>query len=225
MVKLVPDLTVHRRIDAVRPRHDQRIAHPAAVSIYLVALGQGIADLRPAPRVVRVAATGADVIESVSDSRHVLGKVVEVAKLIEYAGVVALLGCTIVAHGEDEGVVGDTEPFERIEKTPDLRIGVIEHGGEGLLQPTGKGLLGFIEVVPRPHARVTGGEPGVGRNDPKINLLRMDAVTPDVPTLVEKPAVLLEIAVGRVVGGMGCAERQVEQERFFGHQGMLVADH
>ena len=115
VVKLGANLPVGQWVDACRPRDDERVTDAARVGVLLIALARGIADLGPAPRIVGAAGPGTDVVETGHGLVQRLGRVVEVAKGVQYAELAALLGCPVVAEGHHHGVVTDAEGIQLVE--------------------------------------------------------------------------------------------------------------
>ena len=117
-----------------RPVHDQRVAHATAVGVLLVELARGVAGHRPAERVVveplRLADLG-DAIERLLE-RHRCP--LEIAALVQSAGMAALLRSAVVAHDHEDRVGERTDPFESVDQPAHFTVGVRQHGRERRLE-------------------------------------------------------------------------------------------
>ena len=102
-----------------------------------------------------------------------------------------------------------------------MGVGVVEHGGERLLEPTGHGLLVGRQVVPSLDARVAGGQVGSGRDDAHGELAFVDMLAGDVPAIVESAPPLFEVVVGCLMWGVGGPKGQVEEKGALGHHRVL----
>jgi hypothetical protein len=120
------------------PVNDQRISHAAAVSILFVPLERRVARLRPSPGKIGVAIGAADVVEARDCGVEILAHAVEVAHLVEHADRAAFLAGAVVGHQDEERVVEEVELLEKVYEAADLRVGMVEHRGEGLLEPRGE---------------------------------------------------------------------------------------
>ena len=195
------------------------------MGVLLVPAERGVAALGPPPRVVGVAVGAADVVETLHGGVDVFGEEVEVLHLVHDAGVPALLGCAVVGHHHEDGVVEQAALAQALYQATDLVVGVVEEGGERLLQPRGEPTLVVGELVPRLHPGVAGGQPGVGRDDPLVHLAAEPALAHHVPALVVAAAVLGQVRGRGLVRGVGGAEGHVGEERAVGAHRGAVGDH
>ena len=77
----------------------------------------------------------------------------------------------------------------------DLGVGVVEEGGEGLLEAGGEAAVVLRQLVPRLDAGVARRQLGAGGEQAQLLLAGEPLVAGDVPALVEAAAVLLEVLV------------------------------
>ena len=137
---------------------------------------------------------------------------VEVLHLVHDAELAALLAGAVVRQQQDDGVVEHAEALEVLEEAADLGVGVLEEGGEGLLEPGRQPALVLGQRVPRLDAGVAGGELGVGRQEPHLDLAGEPPLAGDVPSFVEPAAPLVEVLGRGLVGGVHGPEGQVGEE-------------
>src|SRR5208282_6309669 len=119
---------------ASRAVNYQRVSHTAAVSILFVPLQGRVTRLRPSPRNIAVAIRSAAVVQPCDRRVEVLAHAVEVAHLVEHAGRAALLAGAVVGHQAEKRVIEQAELFEKCNEAPNLRVGMIQHRRERLLQ-------------------------------------------------------------------------------------------
>ena len=100
----------------------------------------------------------------------------------------------------DQGVVQPAELLEVGDQPADLGVGVLEEGGERLLEAGGEAPLVLGQRVPGLDPRVARGELGVRWEQAHLELAGEPPVAGDVPALVEASAVPLEV-VGAAPGG------------------------
>ena len=129
------------------------------------------------------------------------------------AELAALLAGAVVRQQQDDGVVEDAEALEILEEPADLGVGVLEEGGERLLEPGRQAPLVLRQRVPRLDAGVAGGEPGVGGQEAHLDLPGEPPLAGDVPSLVEPAPPLVEVVGGGLVGGVHGAEGEIGEER------------
>ena len=167
----------------------------------------------------------ADVIQPVGhDVVDVFPLAVEEAPLVHHALRPTFAARTVVGEQHDHRVVAHLHLVEEGQQAADLSIGVIEHRGEGLLQPAREELFVRRQLVPRAHAGVAHGERRVARNDPHLLLARKDSLAMHVPALVEGAAPLGEIGIGCVVRCVLGAEGEIQVERPIGSHRAQVAN-
>ena len=223
MTELVTDFAAcgHAR----RPVHHQWVAYAAAVRVLLVPPQRTVAGLRPAPRVVAVRVLSADVVEAVIDDLvDVLPHCIEEAELVHHSERPAFAAGAVVAHHHQQRVVELIVLLEELDEATDLVVGVLQHGGECLLQAAGEPLLLLGQLIPRRHARVARCLGGAGRHDAQLQLVLVPALAQHVVALVELATPALQVVVGCLVGRVHGAEREVEEERPIRSHGHEVAD-
>ncbi len=221
-VELVPDAAGVG--DACRPVDHEGHVDPALVGVLLVPLERGVARLGPAPRVVGVAVGAADVVDALDGLLGGLDEEVEELHLVHDAEGPTLLAGAVVGEHDDHGVVELAEALEGVDHPADLGVGVVEEGGVGLLEAGGEALLHLGQVVPRLDARVAGGQLGALGHEAALDLVGEPALAGDVPALVVAAPVLLQVRRRRLVGGVGGAEGQVEEEGPIGTDRLGVVD-
>ena len=192
--------------DAVGPVHDERDVDTALMGVLLVPPEGGVARLRPSPGVVRMAVRSPDVVDALDGFGGRLEEEVEELHLVHDAERATLLTRAVVGQQEDHRVVQPVEPFQRIEEPTDLVVGVVEEGGEGLLETGGQTTVDLGHGVPFLDPWVPRGELGPRRHHARLQLLREPALAGGVPAVVESPAVLLQ--VGSPAPGAGRASHR-----------------
>ena len=223
--ELVPHGAPLPRRDPRGPVDHQRHVHAALVGVLLVPLERAVAALGPAPRVVHIAAGAADLVQPGDGLLGHLVDAVEPLHLVHHPERAALLGRPVVGQHDQDGVVELAQMVEAVDQPPDLVVGVVEEGGEGLLEAGREDLVALGQGVPRLHARVAGRQPGPLRDHAEVQLAPVPALPHDVPSLVVAAPVLGQVAGGRLMGGVGGAEGEVGQERPVGADPLAVADH
>ena len=143
-------------VDPLRPVHDAGHVAPALVGVRLVPLEGRVAGLGPAPRVVGVAVRSADVVEAVDGLLGGLEHEVEELHLVEDTERAALAAGAVVGEEDDDGVVEQVHPLQPVEEAAELVVGVLEEGGEGLLEAGGEPTVRVGHVVPGLDARGCG---------------------------------------------------------------------
>ena len=146
--------------DAGRPVEDERIGHAPFVGVALESLQRRVAGPGPAPRVVVVGLGCAEVVDPSQVLLEALGDEVEEVLLVERPLRTALGRCAVVAHDDDDGVLGLTELLNEVEDAGDLGVGVGEEAGVDLHQPSGQTLLVVAQRVPGRDPRGALGELG-----------------------------------------------------------------
>ena len=205
------------------PVRDQRDAHAAAVRVLLVPAQRRVADLRPAPGIVGRAAQPADLGEVRLHLVGILRPPHEEARLVGLAARAAFLRRAVVGHQQDDRVVELVRGLQVIDQPADLRVGVIEEGGERFLQRDGEALRVLRHVVPGIDARIAGSQLGPVGDDAELLLTRVDLLAHLVPAGVESSAVLVEIGLRRLMRRMGRARREVEEKRLPGINRLVIA--
>ena len=212
-------------LQRTRPVDDQRVAHTAAVGVLLVPLERRVADLRPAPGNVGVALWTADVIEPLHRLVDIFDHAVEPPHLVENAGRTAFLAGAVVRHDDEERIVEAVDFLQESHQSTDLRVRVVELGGERFLQTRGE--LAFVrgEFGPRPDPWVQGSKTGALRDDAKC-LLPLEPVRPGrIPARIETAPVLVAVGLRRLVGRVRGTERHVQEEGALRSERYLIAQH
>ena len=155
----------------------------------------------------------------------VLEDAVEELHLVHHTKGAALLRGAVVGEDHEDGVVEFAHGTQTFDQPTDLVIGVIEERGERFLEPGADLLLILGQVVPGVDAGVAGREFGPFGDHPEFELPFVPTLTDDVPALVVLAAVLLQVALGCLVRGVGRTERHVGEERAIGTHTLAVADH
>ena len=215
-------------LEASWPVHDRRVAGAAPVGGHLLGpLVRGVHGMGPPDRVVVVGVRPAEVVQP---RRHELRGLdrrgaVEVDHLVE-GPVQGALGRGAVVPDDvvDERVAEDLQVLEGVDQPPDVVVGVLEEAGVDLhlADEHRPELLGH--VVPGRDLVVAAGEIGVGGDDAELLLPLDRLLAQPVPALVEPAAVPVGPLLGDVVGGVGGAGGEVDEERLVAHQGLLLAD-
>ena len=211
----------------VRPVDDGAVAGAAPVRRHLLGpLQRGVHRPRPADGVVVVGAGRAELVHLAHHELRRLerGHAVEVGHLVERAVDGALGRRPVVAEDVvDDRVVEDLEVAHRVDQPSDVVVGVLEEPGVDLhlarqhrLQLIGHVVPGGDLVVPLGQLRVRG-------DHAELLLAGEGPLALHVPSLVELTGVLLDPLAGHVVGRMGGARREVDEERLLRHQGLLLA--
>ncbi len=198
---------------------------PAFVGVLLVPLERRVAALRPAPRVVGVAVRAADVVELVDHRVAVFEDAVEELHLVHHTEGAALLRGAVVCEDHEHGVVEFAHVTQAVDQSTDLVVGVIEERGERFLESRTDLLLILGEVVPGIDTGVAGREFGPVGDHAEFELTFVPALTNDVPAFVVLAAVLLQVALRRLVRSVRRTERHVREERAIGPHTLAVADH
>ena len=121
--------------DALGPRDHQRIADAAAMGVLLVAAQRRVGGHRPAMREIGVGVRPADVVDARHLLRHRLGTEIVRAHGVDEAERPAFLARAVVGQHEDQRVVAHAGRFEERDQPRQMPVGMIEHAGEGRLQP------------------------------------------------------------------------------------------
>ena len=110
---------------------------------------------------------------------------------------------------------------QAFDQSTDLVVGVIEERSERFLEPRTDLLLVLGQVVPGVDTGVAGREFGPGGDHAEFELTFVPTLANDVPALVVLAAVLLQVALGRLVRGVGRTERHVGEEGRSGRTPLL----
>ena len=150
---------------------------------------------------------------------------VEELHLVHDAVGPAFLRGAVVGEHDEHRVVELAHVAQAVDEPSDLVVGVVEERGERLLEATGEPPLILGQVVPRVDAGVARREPCALGDDTRRELAFEPTLPGDVPAVVELPPVLLHVARGCLVRGMGGAERDVREERAIGPHARGVGHH
>ena len=181
--------------------------------------------MRPAHGVVVV---GFRPAEFVDPRRQVLGRLeglqaVEVAHLVE-APVDPTLGRGAVVADDvvNERVVEDVQLLQQVHDAANVVVGEFHEAGIHLHLPAQHGLERFGHRVPGRHLLGARGELAVGRDDPELLLPGEGLLAQLVPALVELALVFVGPLFRNVVGRVGGAGGEVDEERLVGRQRLLL---
>ena len=222
MVELVTDLAALP--DARRPVHDERIPHPSAVGVLLVALERGVAGHGPAQGVVVVQVGLADGIDVLQVLGQGVADAVEVAEGVHRAKGRALLAGAIVRDQGDQGVLQATLFAQPVHQPAHLQVGVLEHSRKGGLEPDGQPALVIAQGVPGLHPRIGLGQDGVGRHDAQGLLTGQTVGAGCIPALGEDGLIAVNERLWRVVRRVLGTQAHVEEEGLLRRDGALGAD-
>ena len=211
-------------VDAGRPVDDEGDVDPALVGVLLVPLERRVAGLGPAPRVVGVAVGPADVVDPADGLVGGLHDHVEVLHLVHDAEGPALLAGPVVREQDHDGVLQPAQPVELGQEPADLVVGVLEEGGEGLLEACGQEPLVLGQAVPRLHPGVAGGQLGPLGQQAELLLAGEPPVPGGVPAVVEPAAPPGQVLGRGLVGGVHGPEGQVGEEGTVGADRDRVVD-
>ena len=167
----------------------------------------------------------ADVVDALDGLVGRLEDPVEELHLVHHPERAALLRRPVVGEHDEHGVVELPEPPKTVDQPSDLVVGVVEEGGERLLETARQSLLVLREVVPGVDARIAWCELGPLGDHSQLQLALEPALPHDVPALVELPAVLREVLRRRLVWRVRRPEREVGEERPIGAHADAVGDH
>ena len=211
--------------DAVGPLDDERVAHPAAVGVALVALERRVGDLGPTPRVGRVHGGTTDGVQLLDALVDVARLQVEDAAEVEQPGGAALLAGPVVGEQHDDGVVEHVGFPQELDDPTELLVGVLDHRGVRLLETGGEAALVIGELVPGGHTRVPRRQVGRRRHDAELLLAGEALGADDVPAAIEAAPLTFEMAGGCLQGPVGGAEGEVVEERLVGSEREVVGQH
>ena len=213
-------------LDPVRPVHDGPVAGAAPVRGHLLGpLERGVVRPGPTDRVVVVGVRPAEVVHLAEHELGGLecGHAVEVGQLVEGAVHGALgRGAVVADDVVDDRVVENLQVGEGVDQTADMVVGVLEEPGVDLHLPGQHRLELLGHVVPGGDLVVPRGQLGVLRDDPQFLLAGEGALAQGVPTVVELALVAVGPLLRDVVGGVGGAGGEVDEERPVRHQRLLL---
>ena len=214
--------------EAVRPVGDHPVAGAAEVGGHLLGpLVRSVHRMGPADRVVVVGVRPAEVVQPRGQELRCLdGRgAVEVDHLVE-GPVEGALGRGAVVPDDvvDQRVAQDIEVLESVDQAPDVVVGVLQEAGVHLHLADQHRLERLGHVVPGRDLVVASGQLGVGRDHAQCLLPLDRLLAQPVPALVEPALVPVGPLLGDVVGGVGGAGGEVDEERLVAHQGLLLAD-
>ena len=226
MLVLAPELAT--RVDAVRPRHDERDRVTALVRVDLVEPERRVARHRPTARVVRRGGRAADLVDPGEVGVEVVA-LEEVHVVRGRAAHLAFPGRAVVGGEHEDRVVELAEVVERRDHPAHVLVDAVDHARVDLHVPGEQALLVDGEVVPRPHVVVALGVPRcelhARRHHPELLLAREPLGAQRVPTRVVATAVLLDVLGAGVQRRVHRPVRDVTEERPRRVGRLLRADH
>ena len=208
--------------DALGPVEDEGGADAAGVEGLLIPAQRRVPGLRPARRVVGVRPGTTDLVHVFEVEAFDLEAVHASQPVHRPEGAASVAGA-VVGGQHDEGVVELSRLLEVVDEPPDLDVGVVEHRGEGLLEPARDKLLVGGEAVPGGNARVAWRQDRVLGHDAHRLLALEPLLAGHLVPLIEAAAVLLEVLRRGLVGVVAGAEGDVEEERLVVVDGLLIA--
>ena len=226
VMELRADLAL--RLDARRPVHDRAVPRAAPMRRHLLRPLVGrVHRVRPAHGVVVVRIGRAEVVDA---RDHELGRLepdrsVQDDELVETAGWRPFCGGAVVADDVvDERVLEDLEVCEGVHEPSYVVVGVLEEAGIHLHLAGEHRLQVVRHVVPGGDLLRPLGQLRVRRDDAELLLPRERPLTQRVPTVVERPFVLVGPLRTHVVRRVRRSGREVDEERLVGQQRLLLAD-
>ena len=137
----------------------------------------------------------------------------------------AFTGGAVVADDQvDQRVVEDLQVGERVDQPADVVVGVFQEPGVDLHLPGQHRFQGVVHVVPGRDLRRPGGELGVSRDHAELSLPPYRLLTQRIPAGVEPAGVAIGPLLRHVVGCVGGAGGEVDEERLVRHQRLLLSD-
>ncbi len=113
---------------------------------------------------------------------------------------------------------------EKPDQPRQMPVGMIEHAGEGRLQPREHALFVGAVFVPCLHAVIARGHPGFRRHDPHRLLPRHPLLALDVPAMGEHRVIAPDDLGRRLVRRVAGAERHPGQPGNIGPVGGVIGD-
>ncbi len=223
VVELRADLAPSR--DPLRPADHHAVGGAAEVGGDLLGVGERrVPGHRPADRVVREGLRAAPPVELGHDLRQRLGHPVEEAHLVEHAGGASLRARAVVPRDVDEErVVQDPQVLERRHEPADLVVDVLAEAREDLHLAREEALLVRRERVPVLDGRRLGRELRARRHEAERDLPRERLLPVLVPARVEAALVLVRPLPRDVVGRVGGARGEVDEEGLVRRERLLRA--
>ncbi len=212
------------RGDPRRPADHQRIADAAAVGVLLVAPQRRIRRHRPAQREVGMGVRPADVVDAGDLLLHRLGLAVVGPHGVDHAQRPALLAGPVVRQHQDQGVLAQARLLKEADQPRQMLVGVIQHAGEGRLQPGEQPLLIGGMLVPGLHMVVARRHDRVRRYNAQRLLPRQPPLALDIPAGGEHRVVFLDDLPRNLVRRVTGPQRQPGQPGDFGRVGRMVGD-
>jgi hypothetical protein len=136
----------------------------------------------------------------------------------------ALLAGAVVGQHQNQRVVADAGLVEEADQPRQMPVGMVEHAGEGRLQPGEDALFIGAVLVPRLHAVIARGHAGVRRHDPHRLLPCHPLLALDVPAVGEHRVVTFDDVHRRLVRRVAGAERDPGQPRDVGTISRVIGD-
>ena len=186
-----------------RPMEDERVGHAALVGIALESLQRRVAGPGPAPRVVVVGPRSAEIVDPLEILLQALGDEVEEVLLVERPLRPTLGRRAVVAHDDDDGVLGLVELLNEVEDARHLRVGMGEEACVDLHHPGGETLFVGVQRLPGRDPRGAFGELGSLRQEARCQLPGEHLLSPLVPSLVEVLRGSARCSLGSLVRARG----------------------
>ena len=133
-------------------------------------------------------------------------------------------GAVVADDVVDQRVVEDAQLLQRVEQAADVVVGVLHEARIDLHLPAQHGLERLGHLVPGRDLLVARGELAVRRDDAELLLPGEGLLAQLVPALVELALVLVGPLLRHVVGRVGGAGREVDEERLVGRERLLLRD-
>ena len=102
----------------------------------------------------------------------------------------------VVGQHHDDGVVEQVHRLKEGHQPTDLRVGVLQHGGERLLEAVGECLVVVAQVLPGWDAHVARRERGPFGHDPELDLSLEPRSADILVAIVEGAAPLGPVLLG-----------------------------
>jgi len=234
MVILISDFAA--RLDAFRPRDDQRVTGAARVfGVTLEHLERRGEGSGPSGRIVLVGVRPSQNFQVL----HVLGQVIRVAVeelvLVDRAVGSAFAGRTVVRRVEDDGVVELAGFLQVVDDAANLNVRVLREPGIDLSEPREQLLLVGLERLPRTHEicrirdvswqGIERRQFGALGDDALGDHAWQDPFPVGVVAVVELALVLVDVLLGAMVRSVVRARTIPHEPRLRGVAGLLVSDH
>ena len=175
-------------------------------------------------REIAVGVGAADIVDAGELLRDRLRLEIERPHRVDEAERAALLARAIVGHHDDDRVVANVRRLQERDEARKMPVGMIEHAGEGRLQPREHATLVDGVILPGLDAVVARRHPRLLRHQPHRLLARQPPFALDIPA-VHEFGIVASDDIGRcLVRRMAGAERDPGQPRNIGPIGMVIAD-